>query len=106
MAKPQKITITELAAQSSSSRNALFQKCCRANKKKESLIFVNGSGWFSITKPGKEYILYLVQSDAVPVSVVKHEVEENVKQLFDAVGNLVCSECSTSVLELKQKILQ
>lgn len=106
MAKPEKITISQLVQKSSCSRAALFKKCSRASKKKDSLIYVNGSGWYSITKPGKEYVLYLIQADSVPDATIKNEVENNVKQLFNAVDGLVCEECSETVNELKLKILQ
>ena len=106
MAKPEKLTITEVVKRCNVSRAALFKKCSRAHKKKEAVIYINGSGWFSITKPGKEYILYLVQSDSVPEAMVKKEVESNVKQLFTVIEVLVCSECMETIEELKSKILQ
>lgn len=104
MARPEKLTITEVVARCNISRAALFKKCSRAHKKKDSVIYINGTGWFSITKPGKSYILYLISGDGVPQSEIKKEVENNVRQLFTAVDSLVCEECSISINELKEKI--
>ena len=105
MAKPQGVTISELAAKTAVTKSALFKKCSRSNKKKDSLIYVNGYGWCSITKPGKEYIIYLIAPDAVTQSEMKKEIESNITELLDVVDTLMCDECQISVSELRTKLL-
>ena len=103
MAKPQGLTITELAGKTTVTRNALFKKCSRANKKKDSLIYVNGYGWCSITKPGKEYIVYLISADES--ETMAHEIKNNIKDLIDVVDSLICEECQDTIKELRAKVL-
>lgn len=106
MSKPKRLKISELVKKTNCSRVALFKKCSRATLKKESLIYVSGSGWYSITKPSKEYILYLIVADPVSEDTVKREVESNVKDLIDIVDNLVCSECQNVIKDIKKKLIK
>jgi hypothetical protein len=105
MAKPQGKTITELAAITPSTRVALYKNVSRAGKKKGSLIYIKGYGWCSITKPGKEYIVYLISPDAVSKSEMKKEIESNISELLDLLESLLCEECLVSVSELRSKLL-
>lgn len=85
---PVGFSIKELAEILPISRNALHQRCCRMHKRENKLYF-RGVGWYSITKPGREYVLFLIQSDKDS----EREIKGRLCNLLESAKSYVCSDC-------------
>ena len=89
---PRGYTIKELAQVLPISENALHQRCARMHKRNNVLYF-NGFGWYSITKPGRSYVLFLIEPEKKKKQELEKDIKDKINELLTTAQDYVCPDC-------------
>ena len=82
-------TVQELAQKTGKSKLAIWKKCRQAADQ-DGIIYLNGSGYYHIRKPGKSYqLLKLQAADPAAAADIKKELIE----ILSALNDYVCEDC-------------
>ncbi|OEU67451.1 MAG: hypothetical protein BBJ57_02010 [Desulfobacterales bacterium PC51MH44] len=107
MTKPEPLTIQDLVVKLPYSYNGVRKRCRRAIKNNHAIIMLPGAGYYSVCKPGKEYLLYKIQADAK--AKLKEEEKEDLQRetisgLMLLLRELVCDDCEEILTEFENKV--
>lgn len=101
MTKPEALTIQDLVVKLPYSYNGVRKRCRKSMRNNEAIIMLPGVGYYSVCKPGKEYLLYKIQADA-NAKLGEDEKEDlqraTITGMIGRLKELVCEDCQ-EVLE-------